>query len=173
MDTDRAGATPEEVLAGLADAIRWPDVPVVLSPLLMAAHQIISQLATPSPAASGDWQDGYRAGLEAAAKVAETYQRDASFDDSQVGAIEHNANQANIAAAIRAIPAPSSPWQPIATAPKDGTRVLLLKVPTGELNVARFLHGAYGPDWCTPDGYRVVGATHWTLPPAPPAEAAG
>jgi len=38
---------------------------------------------------------------ERAAKIAEGYKRDASFDDSMVGAVEHNANQANIAAAIR------------------------------------------------------------------------
>lgn len=41
--------------------------------------------------------------LERAAEVAETYQRDASFDDSMVGAQEHNANQANIADAIRSL----------------------------------------------------------------------
>lgn len=35
------------------------------------------------------------------ARIAESYQRDASFDDSAVGASEHHANQANIAAAIR------------------------------------------------------------------------
>lgn len=39
---------------------------------------------------------------EACAVIAESYDRDASFDDSQVGASEHNANQANIAQAIRA-----------------------------------------------------------------------
>jgi hypothetical protein len=34
------------------------------------------------------------------AKIAGTYKRDASFDDSQVGALEHNSNQQNIARAI-------------------------------------------------------------------------
>lgn len=41
--------------------------------------------------------------LERAATYAERYQRDASFDDSIVGAQQHNANQANIAAGIRAL----------------------------------------------------------------------
>ncbi len=44
-------------------------------------------------------------GIERAAIVAGTYKRDASFDDSMVGAQEHNANQANIADAIRALAA--------------------------------------------------------------------
>jgi len=52
------------------------------------------------------YEQGYRAGwadaIDEAAKVVENFKRDASFDDSQVGAGEHNANQANIAAAIRA-----------------------------------------------------------------------
>lgn len=49
--------------------------------------------------------EGFRQGVEEAARVAESYHRDASFDDSQVGAQEHNANQANIARAIRALAA--------------------------------------------------------------------
>jgi len=35
------------------------------------------------------------------AVIAANYKRDASFDDSMVGALEHNSNQMNIAAAIR------------------------------------------------------------------------
>ena len=49
------------------------------------------------------YEQGYRAGIAEAVKVVENFKRDASFDDSQVGAGEHNANQANIVAAIRAL----------------------------------------------------------------------
>lgn len=43
---------------------------------------------------------GEERGMERAAEIAGGYKRDASFDDSMVGALEHNANQMNIAAAI-------------------------------------------------------------------------
>lgn len=47
--------------------------------------------------------------IERCAQIAENYKRDASFDDSQVGAGEHNANQINIANAIRALSSPPAP----------------------------------------------------------------
>ena len=45
----------------------------------------------------------YARALEDATTTVDKYKRDASFDDSGVGALEHNSNQANIAAAIRAL----------------------------------------------------------------------
>ncbi len=45
----------------------------------------------------------YAEGVEAAAKAVEAYKRDASFDDSQVGALEHNSNEENIVCAIRSL----------------------------------------------------------------------
>lgn len=51
---------------------------------------------------NGAVADAVRAAYEHAAKIAENHKRDASFDDSMAGALEHNSNQANIAAEIRA-----------------------------------------------------------------------
>lgn len=41
---------------------------------------------------------------ERCARIVDNYKRDASFDDSMVGAQEHNSNEANIARAIRGEP---------------------------------------------------------------------
>lgn len=41
---------------------------------------------------------------ERCARIVDNHKRDASFDDSMVGALEHNSNEANIAAAIRGEP---------------------------------------------------------------------
>lgn len=38
---------------------------------------------------------------ERCARIVDNYKRDASFDDSMVGAQEHNSNESNIARAIR------------------------------------------------------------------------
>lgn len=130
--------------------------------------------------------DAFRRGAEAmreaAARCAETYKRDASFDDSQVGAIEHNANQANIAACIRSLPLPepASPWRPIATAPKDGTRFDGWLVcdrfgvsphRIADVKWSRTLESWAAPwrgmsDCAFPDHCRL---THWMPLPEPPA----
>lgn len=59
-------------------------------------------------------------------------------------------------------------WQPIETAPWSGPPILLWKANTQEHYVAKHVHGANGPGWCTPDGYEIFRATHWMPLPAPP-----
>ncbi len=60
--------------------------------------KLVSALARAIEAAANAATERER---ERCAKIAGEYKRDASFDDSMVGAIEHNSNQQNIAAAIR------------------------------------------------------------------------
>jgi len=52
-------------------------------------------------------------------------------------------------------------WQPIATAPRDGTRVLVCEhdAPLGDVSV----------DWLDKDGKWLGSPTHWRPLPAPPA----
>lgn len=62
-----------------------------------------------------------------------------------------------------------SEWQPIETAPRDGTEVLLWTGDDVEIG-----YHAGGPlmaphQWLTRDGVRVV-ATHWMPQPPPPTE---
>ncbi len=60
-----------------------------------------------------------------------------------------------------------SGWQPIETAPKDGTSVLLLK--DCNVHVARWIQSeAMGPVWCTPDSHVIFRATMWHELPEPP-----
>jgi transcriptional regulator with XRE-family HTH domain len=119
---------------------------------------------TPSPAPSG-WPEGYRAGLEAAAQWLNS--------NGQPG---YSAE----VAAIRALPAPSSPWRDMATAPKDGTWVLLNNIGgeayyswTGRWarhrNSGR--EGWIGRDGTLLDGPNMIWTPIPPLPPAPPAEA--
>lgn len=63
-------------------------------------------------------------------------------------------------------------WQPIETAPRNGTPVLLWKASTREHYVAAKLNSANGPGWCTPDGFEIFRATHWQPLPEPPATGA-
>lgn len=60
------------------------------------------------------------------------------------------------------------PWQPIETAPKDGTRVLL-STPTGKIADGAF-YQRYGV-WSWP--YVMANPTHWMPLPAPPAALSG
>jgi hypothetical protein len=76
-------------------------------------------------------------------------------------------------AAAPAAPAPA--WQPIETAPKDGTTVLTLRIFNGEPQIcdARYFafHDAWGQrSWRYP---AEAGPTHWMPLPAPPAIATG
>lgn len=61
-------------------------------------------------------------------------------------------------------------WRPIASAPKDGTRVLLYRPNWAEHTVVAWYH-ALGSEWAAVNGFDVAGEpTHWMpLPPAPPA----
>lgn len=69
-----------------------------------------------------------------------------------------------------------SKWQPIETAPRDGTIVLLANsaswVGTGyyhfEDNRGWFMAGTHWTDYC--DG-SITGTTHWMPLPKPPGEA--
>lgn len=57
-------------------------------------------------------------------------------------------------------------WQPIETAPRDGTEVLLFQ--EGQRNVARWIQSAVGPVWCTPDAHALYRPSHWQPLPKPP-----
>jgi hypothetical protein len=80
--------------------------------------------------------------------------------------------------AVSEVPEQAKGWQPIETAPKDGTNLLLCEARNGE--IGNIEHGAwefiersdwdgakvYG--WCTDFG-RIDEPTHWMMPlPAPP-----
>jgi hypothetical protein len=56
-------------------------------------------------------------------------------------------------------------WQPIETAPKDGTAVLTYRGP-GLIAVAEFWVEC---GWIVPDGMEITNVTHWMPLPAPPA----
>lgn len=58
-------------------------------------------------------------------------------------------------------------WQPIETAP-EGCPVLIWKANTRECYIGAYIHGKYGPGWCTPDGHEIFKATHWMPLPEPP-----
>lgn len=66
-------------------------------------------------------------------------------------------------------------WQPIESAPKDGTRVLVVSMPCVTVMGAFFgspRQGRYGHSaWVTDESVRPFPATHWMpLPPAPQGE---
>ena len=66
-------------------------------------------------------------------------------------------------------------WQPIETAPKDGTLVLLY-VPSRGIRLARWRHGIFDNEWVDEsfEWARYLEwdnpPTHWALPPMPPTE---
>ena len=56
------------------------------------------------------------------------------------------------------------PWQPIETAPKDGTAILTYRKPF--MAVAEWMP-EYN-NWCVVDGCDIINVTHWMpLPPSP------
>lgn len=54
-------------------------------------------------------------------------------------------------------------WQPIETAPKDGTEILTYRG-AGLMAVAAFVDGY----WCIADGCDITSVTHWMPLPDPP-----
>lgn len=68
-----------------------------------------------------------------------------------------------------------SDWQPIETAPKDGTLVLLY-VPSRGIRLARWRCGIFDNEWVDEsfEWARYLEwdnpPTHWALPPMPPTE---
>lgn len=58
-------------------------------------------------------------------------------------------------------------WQPIETAPKDGTAVLTYRG-TGLIAVAEWFQEING--WCVTDGCGIVNVTHWMPLPQPPQQ---
>jgi hypothetical protein len=72
-----------------------------------------------------------------------------------------------------------SGWQPIETAPKDGSRILLWVCTRGSLRRGWAeicwwgKHRDWGDTWLRHDGKEIVGpgvATHWTMLPLRPAD---
>lgn len=61
-------------------------------------------------------------------------------------------------------------WRDIASAPR-GVPVLVYKPNTQEQYVAAYVHGKFGPGWCTIDGFEVFKVTHWKPLSEPPAAA--
>jgi hypothetical protein len=65
-------------------------------------------------------------------------------------------------------------WQPMETAPKDGSLVMLFQ--DGQINVAYWrTDSKVGPVWCTPDSHAMYKPTYWMplpLPPSPALESA-
>lgn len=57
-------------------------------------------------------------------------------------------------------------WQPIETAPKDGTRVLLYR--PGEQIIGYWWRGADDEYWNAARGLEFYGPTHWRSLPEPP-----
>lgn len=60
-------------------------------------------------------------------------------------------------------------WQPIETAPKDGTRILSYSDQEGVQCISWWRDGDTSwSEWCSPDGYTVFDPTHWMPLPEPP-----
>ncbi len=67
-----------------------------------------------------------------------------------------------------------SKWQPIETAPRDGTRVLVFSRHSSEPFIASWERAEAGFEaWATGAPWRRLfheGVTHWMAPPAPPID---
>lgn len=97
-----------------------------------------------------------------AAEIAALQKRDVAADVALKEAASVITDRNAAIAALR------QPWQPIETAPKDGTRVLL-STPTGKVADGAF-YQRYGV-WSWP--YVMANPTHWMPMPAPPAALSG
>jgi hypothetical protein len=60
-----------------------------------------------------------------------------------------------------------SAWLPISTAPKDGTRILVVR--GNGVGIVRWI-GAPHDIWKTDGDYRIARPTHWQPLPEPPAD---
>jgi len=60
-----------------------------------------------------------------------------------------------------------SEWQPIETAPKDGTEILTYRK-ARLISVASYWPHE-GAEWCVSDGVHILNVTHWMPLPPPPA----
>jgi hypothetical protein len=87
-------------------------------------------------------------------------------DDSDVLLSRIFRHTEDLLAALREQEEARQGWQPIDTAPKDGSMVLLYRETA---YTARWLHSeVMGPVWATPDGHVVFRATYWMpIPDAP------
>lgn len=88
-------------------------------------------------------------------------------------------NRHHAAALLSAIDAPAPQWQPIESAPKDGTPILACYAPHYETNgflPVAVRWRAYHPnargneEWRDSSGAKVRAITHWQPLPAPPEE---
>jgi len=85
----------------------------------------------------------------------------------------HEATIDQLCARLEALHAAVSEWQPISTAPKDGTRIMLWL--SGPIRAPKAVFGKwYKPSsrsgyWIT-EGSGLAKPTHWMLPPDPPTE---
>lgn len=62
-------------------------------------------------------------------------------------------------------------WQPIETAPKDGTEILTYRKAGCQAVAAWFSQAdtyAGHPGWCVTDGMGLLDITHWMPLPSPP-----
>ncbi|UQS95251.1 hypothetical protein Pam5_35 [Pseudanabaena phage Pam5] len=76
-----------------------------------------------------------------------------------------------VAALLARLDKAEAGWQPIETAPKDGTRVLVYSGQESVQCASWWRDGDSGwAEWCSPDGYTIFDTTHWRpLPPNPTA----
>jgi len=73
--------------------------PSTILELIEANRRLQSELDAAHSGNDAVWNEA----IAAAVQKVDAHKRDASFDDSMVGALEHNSNEANIAQEIRAL----------------------------------------------------------------------
>ncbi len=136
---------------------------------------------TAEPMSEHDWDKLAAWAEAAAARVANP--QSAEVLRQQAAALRHGAQLAATVAAwnLRALPipdAPASAWQPIETAPRDGTRIFLAgcargpSVRVGWWGTGRFLGAkrGYEPTWAASSSDYDFGPTHWQPLPQPPVD---
>jgi len=190
-DSDRGGEIARETndpdwnnLEVLIGGLRgWAGVSSVagLHDMLAAAARQIEALFPPAPT---DWRDeAFRAGAEAAARVADASRASAdaiyerlkdSADAEQLDRIAARSRAAtDIATQIRSLPTPPSvsPWRDMKTSPRDGTAVALWDERGWPAAGQWFMYpGATEPSWRSHDGDLIIPRCWMPLPvPPPPA----